>query len=261
MTKARLTAKLTTKSIAQLTTDCTAKNKAASRLISTAVCLAVLPISTALANDIPAQIDVPPQTTTSPTTPSVESVVSYLIGTMDTTAQAAVNPNFVGVQMTTCPVSVVGANVGANRNSVYLYQEQALTENLDEPYRQRFLQITPGAGDRIDSHTFKPDSPERWIGLCAALADSAGSEASAMGEIAIADLGERTCTVSLRVSNIGGYVGSTPTGGCATTFRGATSIHNTVVLHDRGMDTWDRGFDAAGNQVWGAEDIPYQYRD
>ena len=99
------------------------------------------------------------------------------------------------------------------------------------------------------------------MGLCAELADSADSEAAAMGEIAIADLGERTCTVSLRVSNFGGYVGSTPTGGCATAFRGATSIHNIVVLHDRGMDTWDRGFDASGNQVWGAEDIPYQYRD
>jgi hypothetical protein len=26
------------------------------------------------------------------------------------------------------------------------------------------------------------------------------------------------------------------------------------------MDTWDRGFDANGNQVWGADGESYQYR-
>jgi len=26
------------------------------------------------------------------------------------------------------------------------------------------------------------------------------------------------------------------------------------------MNTWDRGFDATGNQVWGAKDKPYQFR-
>nr|MBX2862941.1 hypothetical protein [Leptolyngbyaceae cyanobacterium MAG.088] len=37
-------------------------------------------------------------------------------------------------------------------------------------------------------------------------------------------------------------------------------LTNTIVLHQDGMDTWDRGFDSNGLQVWGAEAEPYQYR-
>ncbi|MEL6455972.1 MAG: chromophore lyase CpcT/CpeT, partial [Cyanobacteria bacterium J06623_5] len=134
---------------------------------------------------------------------------------------------------------------------VYLYQEQALVESLSSPYRQRFLQIAPGNNRRVDSHSFKPDSPEALIGLC---------QQPSPRSISAADLGEQVCTVSLRTSAIGGFVGSTPAGGCIASVRGAVSITNVVVLHDAGMDTWDRGFDAAGIQVWGADTIPYQYR-
>ncbi len=195
---------------------------------------------------------------------SVEAVAAYLEGVMDTTAQAAANPDFVGVQMTTCRITVTpsitdtsaDASVDASSDadaipdSIYLYQEQALSENVAEPYRQRFLHIIPGDNHRIDSRTFKPDVPEEYVGLCDQPAPV----------IAASELGESVCTVSLRASALGGFVGSTPAGGCPANVRGAVSITNVVVLHATGMDTWDRGFDAEGNQLWGAESIPYQYR-
>ncbi|NEO03426.1 MAG: hypothetical protein F6K50_51450 [Moorea sp. SIO3I7] len=56
------------------------------------------------------------------------------------------------------------------------------------------------------------------------------------------------------------YIGQTPEDGCPTNYRGAVSITNTIILHKEGMDTLDRGFDAAGNLVWGAKDLPYQFR-
>lgn len=177
----------------------------------------------------------------------VEAVVNYLEGTMSTVAQAASNPNFVGVQMTTCRITSPDAQSG----SVYLYQEQALIEDLAAPYRQRVLQIIPGNNNRIDSRTFRPDTLEAWAGLCTRPEQPLFTSAA---------LGEPVCTVSLRPSSVGGYVGSTPKGGCSANVRGAVSITNVVVLHEDGMDTWDRGFDAAGNQVWGAENVPYRYR-
>lgn len=177
---------------------------------------------------------------------AVEEVVSHLEGTMSTAAQAASDPNFVGVQMTTCRITLSDPQP----QSVYLYQEQALADNLNAPYRQRFLQITPGDDNRINSLTFKPQNPEQWTGLCAQPNPSLNS----------AVLGDPFCTVSLRASSLGGYVGSTPTGGCPASARGAVSVTNVVVLHAAGMDTWDRGFDAQGNQVWGADDVPYRYR-
>ncbi|MEM8807159.1 MAG: chromophore lyase CpcT/CpeT [Cyanobacteria bacterium P01_G01_bin.38] len=187
---------------------------------------------------------------------SVDAVADHLEGVMDTSAQAAANPDFVSVQMTTCRVTVTEPAA----DSVYLYQEQALSDSLDEPYRQRFLQIAPGDGLRVESHTFKPDAPEQWVGFCN---DPSGPvfdhRASNDRLVPTAALGEQICTVALRPSPLG-MVGSTPSGGCPASVRGAVSITNVVVLHVDGMDTWDRGFDAAGNQVWGAEDEPYQYR-
>ena len=177
---------------------------------------------------------------------SVEAVANHLEGIMSTTAQAESDPNFVGVQMTTCRIDVSEPQP----DSIYLYQEQALTESLNAPYRQRFLQINPGENNRIQSLTFKPENNDKWIGFCN----------QANRNISSTEIGEPACTVSLRIASIGGFVGSTPTGGCAANVRGAVTITNVVVLHDRGMDTWDRGFDAEGNRVWGAQDTPYQYR-
>ncbi|MEL6605783.1 MAG: chromophore lyase CpcT/CpeT [Cyanobacteria bacterium J06614_10] len=183
---------------------------------------------------------------------TVEAVVAHLEGVMDTTEQANHSDDFVGVQMTTCRVEVTEPETTATETGgVYLYQEQALVESLASPYRQRFLHIVPGDNYRIASHSFKPDSPEALVGLC---------EQPSPRAISAADMGEQVCTVSLRASAVGGFVGSTPLGGCVASVRGAVSITNVVVLHEDGMDTWDRGFDAAGTQVWGADSTPYQYR-
>jgi len=183
---------------------------------------------------------------TTPTENPVEAIASYLEGIMDTTIQANNNSNFVGVQMTTCRLTVEQGRT----DSVYLYQEQALSENTTEPYRQRFLQITPGEGDRTDSISYRPETSQDWIGLCSQPSPS----------VDITEFEDPVCTVSLREASVGGFVGSTPAQGCAASVRGAVSITNVVVLHSQGMDTWDRGFNAEGEQVWGAEEIPYRYR-
>ncbi len=179
---------------------------------------------------------------------AVREVAEHLVGVMETSRQAATNPKFVAVRMTTCEVSPAEAEAGA----VYLYQEQALVRKLGEPYRQRFLQVALAAdGQRVESRTFKPEDVTQWVGLC---------DREQQKAIANADLGERVCTVALRPSVLGGYVGSTPAGGCPVTLRGASWLTNVVVLFDQGMETWDRGLDEAGTQLWGAEDEPYRYR-
>ncbi|MEO1591385.1 MAG: chromophore lyase CpcT/CpeT [Cyanobacteria bacterium J06632_22] len=176
----------------------------------------------------------------------VTDVAHHLTGIMETTAQAEVNPNFVAVRMTTCPVEVIPAE----SDTVYLYQEQALVEALTEPYRQRFLRIALSDDEqRIESRTLKPVAAEPLIGLCN----------QTLPQMNVADLGTPVCTVALRPSALG-YVGSTPEEGCPVSVRGATYLTNVIVLHAHGMDTWDRGFNADGIQVWGAQAEPYRYR-
>ena len=178
---------------------------------------------------------------------AVSEVANHLIGVMDTSQQAATNSDFVSVQMTTCAIAL--QEPGAN--AVYLYQEQALSSNLTDPYRQRFLQLSLSADQRrVESRNFKPDEPERWIGLC---------QDSNSVTLSRSDLGTPVCTVSMRPSPLG-YVGSTPAEGCPVTLRGATWLTNVIVVHADGMDTWDRGFNDAGAQLWGADTEPYRYR-
>lgn len=177
----------------------------------------------------------------------VQTVASYLVGVMDTTAQAKAVPEAPSVRMTTCKLMVGGQKP----NQVFLYQEQALTEKLNQPYRQRVLKIAPGEGKMVRSISYKPENPSQWVGLC----DKPESDRA----IAVSDLEDVNCTVFLKpVAD--GYIGETQPGGCPTNYRGAVSITNTITLDEARMETQDRGFDAAGKQVWGADKTPYQFR-
>ena len=180
----------------------------------------------------------------------VKEVVTHLVGVMDTSNQAKATPGAPNVRMTTCKVQVITTE--QNPDAVFLYQEQALTKKLSKPYRQRFLRIAPTTNNsQVESKAFKPVNPQAWIGLC--------SKLETQRVVQRRELEESNCSVFLK--NTGDYyIGETASGGCPTNFRGATRITNTIILHQSGMDTRDRGFDATGKQVWGAKEQPYQFR-
>jgi hypothetical protein len=182
----------------------------------------------------------------------VEEVVSHLVGAMDTSAQANANPDAPNVRITTCKVKVENAALLNRPHAVFLYQEQALSQRLSQPYRQRFLRIAPSANSLgVESTVFKPPIQKAWIGLC--------GKPEAERFVQRRDIGASNCSVFLQRRGEN-YIGETIAGGCPSDYKGAVRIKNRIVLHQAGMDTWDRGFDAAGNQVWGAKDKPYQFR-
>lgn len=178
-------------------------------------------------------------------------VVEHLLGKMTASIQQPASEP-VQVRMTTCLVKIMG-----DRNSIFLYQEQGFTDRLDQPYRQRFLEITTDNKQQektpqnlVFSHSYKPDNLARWTNFC--------KRDHQQEQLAQTDLGQLVCTIRLKPL-LSVYVGQTPSGGCATTARGATTITNSIVLHQQGMETWDRGFDNEGKQLWGAREQPYQF--
>ena len=188
--------------------------------------------------------------TAPPIEQQVKEVVSHLDGAMDTSAQANKNPKASNVRITSCKITVEGA--GSNNDQAFLYQEQALSQELNQPYRQRFLRIAPSANrSSVESAVFKPPTPKAWTGLCA--------KPEAERVVKMSDVGKSTCSVFLQRQG-DKYVGDTKAGGCPTNWKGATRITNHIILHQTGMDTQDRGFDATGKQVWGAKDESYQFR-
>jgi hypothetical protein len=53
--------------------------------------------------------------------------------------------------------------------------------------------------------------------------------------------------------------GSTQGDGCASALRGAAYATSEVTLTAGELDSWDRGFDATGNQVWGSTKGAYRF--
>ncbi len=198
-----------------------------------------------------------------PVDQQVAEVASHLIGVMDTTAQAKANAKFPSVRMVACRVQVQDLS-DELENAIVLYQEQALTKNLAKPYRQRFLAILPTPDlSGIESRNFRPPAPEQWVGFC--------QKPAVLRVVRRMDLGRSDCSIFLQRSPTihsasqrdrpsSTYIGHTPETGCPANIRGAVRITNQVRLHPDGMDTLDRGFDATGKQVWGADTTPYQYR-
>jgi hypothetical protein len=179
--------------------------------------------------------------------PQVQGVANHLIGVMDTTQQAQTNPRIAKVQMTTCEVKFYPA-----KDYIYLYQEQAIMDKLNQPYRQRILVIKPSADNlSVESKAYKLNNAANFINFCNKnLTERSLSES---------DLGDAVCSVFLQPI-AGGYQGETPPQGCPTNARGAVKITNTIILSPDGMDTSDRGYDSTGRQVWGARDNFYQFR-
>jgi hypothetical protein len=177
----------------------------------------------------------------------VQEVAAYLTGILETIPAQNAAGEIYQVRMTTCEIT----NEDSLDRGIWLYQEQALVSNLGQPYRQRFLHLIPtGDGAGVQSVSFRPVDDQSWIKFCAQTREERN--------VTMAAMVDQQCTVTLTpLYTI--YRGDTPAQGCPAKIRGAVTITNTIVLHKRGMDTWDRGYDSEGKQLWGAENKPYRF--
>ena len=53
------------------------------------------------------------------------------------------------------------------------------------------------------------------------------------------------------------WTGSTAGKECGSDLRGASYATSEVTISSSTLESWDRGYDAADKQVWGAEKGPY----
>ncbi|MEM1366745.1 MAG: chromophore lyase CpcT/CpeT [Cyanobacteria bacterium P01_H01_bin.15] len=203
-----------------------------SRIIS---CAAISALLETVAPLPPGFADSPPIVTDHPSV-----IADYLSGRL------RADTGKVEVDMVTCVIAQP-----AETSSIYLYQEQYVRERKTQPYRQRLLRLVPD-GERTQSKAHEFTEPNEFIGFC----DRPQAERVIESSEFVA---EPKCVLML-VPVAAGYQGETPPGGCPANLRGAVRITNTVILYENGMDTYDRGFDAAGQQVWGATDTPYRFQ-
>lgn len=183
-----------------------------------------------------ATVDVPP-----PTEPVENRAFRLLLGRFDSAMQALSDPQYFSIRVQTCRVAApeLGARV--------LYLEQARTGMA--PYRQRLYVLErDGADDRAVSRVFELNAPMDYVGLC-----SDPTRVTFTPDDVIERGG---CAVHLTARDDrfeGGTVGM----GCESVLNGASYATSEVLLRSNGFSSWDRGYNTAGMQVWGATAGPY----
>ena len=173
---------------------------------------------------------------------TLDRAFAWLIGRFDSRDQALQNASYFSIQLISCEVNApeIGEKV--------LYIEQASMDSPNQPYRQRLYHVTEAENGEIISTIYSLNNPGAAVGLC----DRENQETFTPGEVALRD----GCAVYLNWN--GEYFdGSTRGEACSSTLGGASYATSEVILKADLLESWDRGFDATGRQVWGATEGAY----
>jgi CpeT protein len=178
-------------------------------------------------------------------TPAAE-VAALLSGHFSSAAQASADADFRDVRL------AVAAVWTERTDGPWLYVEQAIAGSEAAPYRQRVYQLVTLEGGAVESRVYTLPEPARFVG--------AWRDPAAFATIGPADLSLRDgCAIRLARQADGTWSGRTGERSCPSELRGAQWATSEVVLDERRMVSWDRGFAADGSQVWGATKGGYEF--
>lgn len=148
------------------------------------------------------------------------------------------------------PITLVMHPVWPERSDAHwLYVEQAMEGFEDEPYRQRVYRVSARPDGTFASAVYELPEPERYVGAWREKLPLAGLEPE--------DLIPRPGCMVLLERDGNSFAGSTVGEKCKSSLQGAAYATSEVTITAEQVISWDRGYDAAGNQVWGAEAGPY----
>lgn len=132
----------------------------------------------------------------------------------------------------------------------FLYVEQAMNNKQNKPYRQRIYELTRLSDSTFSSAVYTLDVDSLWIGKW--------KNPKAFDSISLKDIALKDgCEVILNRISEKHYMGKTGDTTCASSLYGASYARSEVEILEDKVISWDRGFDADGNYVWGAKKGPY----
>jgi len=176
----------------------------------------------------------------------LDTLAAWLTGSFSSAAQAEADSNYFDIRLEM-------ARIWSDRDDgVWIYVEQAVGTHLDRPYRQRVYRVTQVEDDLFKSAVYSLPDPEAAIGVW--------REAAPLSGISPDDLTLRAgCAVFLRKDELGAFAGGTVGRGCGSTLHGAVYAESEVFVTPERIESWDRGFDAEDEHIWGAELGPYVF--
>jgi CpeT protein len=127
----------------------------------------------------------------------------------------------------------------------WFYVEQTMTDQPDQPYRQRVYHLSRINKDLIENKIFAIQNGSQFV--------RAYERPEILQNLALEMLVLRPgCSLILRRINPESFAGSTLGEGCPSELRGAMYTTSQIVINEKQMINWERGYDRGGKQVWGA---------
>jgi hypothetical protein len=179
---------------------------------------------------------------------SAEEVAGWLAGTYDTRDQAAVDDEVPLLRAVIVPVPKSRLSFGAP----VLYREEAPVDRPERPILQSFLRIEEDASGRVVLREF--DLTE------GAAAAGKWRMPEVLALFGRNDVRERSACALTLTKTSDHYEGSTAEPGCALPLLGVSRATSEIRLWPSRMETWDRGFSAGGEQVWGPRKGPVRWK-
>lgn len=169
---------------------------------------------------------------------SLDTLFSMMQGSYNSETQAKSDSTYYNISLHMYPIWEGKGN--------WLYVEQAVNSMQDKPYRQRLYEVKQLSDSTFASYIYTIQNDSLWIGKWKTPKDF---DSLKLTDIAL----RKGCEVILTKTNDSTFSGRTGDKTCESSLRGASFATSEVEMLPNKIISWDRGFDANGNHVWGAE--------
>jgi len=177
--------------------------------------------------------------------PALADYAATVTGTFSSAAQHRADPRYDEVEARIVRIWP------ERTDGLWLYQEQAIITGPTtpeagraKPYFQFVARVVPIGNGLLRRDNFRVKDGARF----------ASARVAALAE---ADLAPASCHNRIERVTAGWYLGRTES--CANGYKGAVSMQSLSVSTRSTYVNWDRGFDAAGQRVWGPETGGYVF--
>jgi len=172
----------------------------------------------------------------------LKELFALMQGSFNSEIQAQIDSSYYNIALHMYPIWEDKGN--------FLYVEQALNNRQNKPYRQRIYEVTRASDSTFSSAIYALNVDSLWIGKWK---NPKAFDAISLNDIAL----KEGCEVILKRTKPNQFIGKTGDTTCVSTMRGASFARSEVEILEDKIISWDRGFDANGNYVWGAEKAGY----
>ncbi len=176
----------------------------------------------------------------------LDVLVSFMQGSFSSAEQAAADTNYFNIELEMVRIWP------ERKNGVWLYIEQAVATNKTKPYRQRIYHVEEQVQDQFTSTMYKVNGGKQWFG---AFAQPTRFDSLPFDSITLIP----GCAIHMQ-KNGAVFEGGTNERDCGNAWGKASYATSEVVVHKDKLVSWDRGWNDAGEHVWGAEHGGYVFK-